>query len=251
MKRWIGTAVICMNEKNEFLMVLQGKVNEEKRWSVSSGGQEEGEELEECCVREVWEETGYEVEVIDKLCEKKGITYGVPVHVYYYMVKLIGGNMKIQDPDELIHEIDEVKKLSLSFPEGYDLLYKYTNKKEVFKHFLFYCIQDKKSGTITKLAPAVKSIDKLAIVPSTGPISNAFDVPVPFALVPSIIPFASAVLIRHMRMSVGPSNAPVKAVNTTKTAVNCDMPPIISEIAIAIGVVTMCGAKLCSIVESI
>lgn len=46
------------------------------------------------------------------------------------MVKLIGGNMKIQDPDELIHEIDEVKKLSLSFPEDYDLLYKYTNKKE-------------------------------------------------------------------------------------------------------------------------
>ena len=123
-----------MNEKNEFLMVLQGKVKEEKRWSVPSGGQEEGEELEECCVREVWEETGYKVEVINNLCEKEGITYGVPVHVYYYFVKLIGGNMKIQDPDELIHEIDwkgihEVKKLSLSFPEDYELLYKYTNKK--------------------------------------------------------------------------------------------------------------------------
>ncbi|QWG46023.1 NUDIX domain-containing protein [Bacillus mycoides] len=123
MKRWIGTAAICMNEKNEFLVVLQGKVNEEKRWSVQSGGQEEGEELEGCCVREVWEETG--------------ITYGVPVHVYYYMVKLIGGNMKIQDPDELIHEIDEVKKLSLSFPEGYDLLYKYTNKKKCLNTFFF------------------------------------------------------------------------------------------------------------------
>ncbi|QWG34627.1 NUDIX hydrolase [Bacillus mycoides] len=123
MKRWIGTAAICMNEKNEFLVVLQGKVNEEKRWSVPSGGQEEGEELEGCCVREVWEETG--------------ITYGVPVHVYYYMVKLIGGNMKIQDPDELIHEIDEVKKLSLSFPEGYDLLYKYTNKKKCLNTFFF------------------------------------------------------------------------------------------------------------------
>ncbi|MGQ0416846.1 LrgB family protein, partial [Bacillus sp. HC-TM] len=30
-------------------------------------------------------------------------------------------------------------------------------------------------------------MDKLAIVPSTGPISNAFDVPVPFALGPSLI----------------------------------------------------------------
>ncbi|MGE7870337.1 NUDIX hydrolase [Bacillus paramycoides] len=134
MKRWIGTAAICMNEKNEFLMVLQGKVDEEKRWTVPSGGQEEGEPLEECCVREVWEETGYEVEIIEKLCEKKGVTYGVPVHVHYYIVKLIGGNMKIQDPDELIHEIDwkgidEVKELPLSFPEDQELLNKYINEK--------------------------------------------------------------------------------------------------------------------------
>ncbi len=56
-------------------------------------------------------------------------------------------------------------------------------------------------------------MDKLAIVPSTGPISNAFDVPVPFALVPNIMPFASAVLMRHIRIRDGPSNAPVNAVN--------------------------------------
>lgn len=103
---------------------------------------------------------------------------------------------------------------------------------------------------MTRLAPAVRSMDKLAIVPSTGPISNAFEVPVPFALVPSIIPFAMAVLIRHMRIRKGPKSAPVNAVSTTNTAVNCDIPPIISEIAIAIGVVTMCGAKLCSSDES-
>ena len=81
--------------------------------------------------------------------------------------------MKIQDPDELIHEIawkriDEMKELTLSFPEDYEILNKYINKKQVCKHLLFQCIHDKKSGTITKLAPAVKSIDKLAIVPSTG-----------------------------------------------------------------------------------
>ncbi|PEK22795.1 DNA mismatch repair protein MutT [Bacillus pseudomycoides] len=53
MKRWIGTAAICVNEKNEILMVLQGKKEEPKRWSVPSGGQEEGETLEECYIREV------------------------------------------------------------------------------------------------------------------------------------------------------------------------------------------------------
>ncbi|KFN03834.1 NUDIX hydrolase [Bacillus clarus] len=132
MKRWIGTAAICINKKNEILMVLQGKEDEEKRWSVPSGGKEEGETLEEYCVREVWEETGYHVEVVDKIYEKKGITYGVPVHVHYYFVKQIGGNMNIQDSDEFIHEIDwkrmdEIKALLLAFPEEYELLCKYIN----------------------------------------------------------------------------------------------------------------------------
>ncbi|WP_243523619.1 NUDIX hydrolase [Bacillus pseudomycoides] len=135
MKRWIGTAAICVNEKNEILMVLQGKKEEPKRWSVPSGGQEEGETLEECCIREVWEETGYEVKIINKIYEKKGVTYGVPVHVHYYLVKQIGGFMNIQDPDGLIHEIDwknvnELRDLSLAFPEDYELLVRYINGTE-------------------------------------------------------------------------------------------------------------------------
>ncbi|MGX5387264.1 hypothetical protein [Bacillus thuringiensis] len=89
MERWIGSAAVCVNEKNEVLMVLQGK---------------------------------------------EGITYGVPVYVHYYFVKQIGGNMKIQDPDELIHEIawkriHEVEQLCLAFPEDYELLYQYINKE--------------------------------------------------------------------------------------------------------------------------
>ncbi|PEK61586.1 NUDIX hydrolase [Bacillus wiedmannii] len=134
METWIGCAAVCINEKNEVLMVLQGQKGEEKRWSVPSGGLEKGETLEECCIREVWEETGYNVEVVNKIYEKEGITYGVPVYVYYYVVKKIGGSMKIQDPDELIHEIawkriDEMKELTLSFPEDYEVLNKYINKK--------------------------------------------------------------------------------------------------------------------------
>lgn len=134
MERWIGCVAVCINERNEVLMVLQGQKGEEKRWSVPSGGLEKGETLEECCIREVWEETGYNVEVVNKIYEKEGITYRVPVYVHYYVVKKIGGSMKIQDPDELIHEIawkriDEMKELTLSFPEDYEILNKYINKK--------------------------------------------------------------------------------------------------------------------------
>ncbi|MCH5475568.1 NUDIX hydrolase [Bacillus cereus] len=134
MERWIGSAAVCVNERKEVLMVLQGKEEEEKRWSVPSGGLEKGETLEECCIREVWEETGYNVEVVNKIYEKEGITYGVPVYVHYYFVKQIGGNMKIQDPDELIHEIawkgiHEVEQLCLAFPEDYELLCRYIDKE--------------------------------------------------------------------------------------------------------------------------
>ncbi|MBO1580977.1 NUDIX hydrolase [Bacillus sp. XF8] len=132
MKRWIGAAAICVNEKNEILMVLQGKKDEPKRWSVPSGGQEEEETLEECCIREVWEETGYHVEIINKIYEKKGVTYGIPVYVHYYLVKQIGGSMNIQDPDGLIYEIDwkdvhELREISFAFPEDYELLLRYVN----------------------------------------------------------------------------------------------------------------------------
>ncbi len=45
-------------------MVLQGAPDEEKRWSVPSGGQEQGESSEDCCIREVFEETGYLAEIM-------------------------------------------------------------------------------------------------------------------------------------------------------------------------------------------
>ncbi|MEB8774661.1 NUDIX hydrolase, partial [Bacillus cereus] len=36
MERWIGSAAVCVNERKEVLMVLQGKEGEAKRWSVPS-----------------------------------------------------------------------------------------------------------------------------------------------------------------------------------------------------------------------
>ncbi|MGG0237779.1 NUDIX hydrolase [Bacillus rhizoplanae] len=132
MKRWIGAAAICINNNKEVLMVLQGKREEEKRWSVPSGGLEKGETLEECCIREVWGETGYHIEVIEKVHEKTGVTFDIPVHVHYYVVKVVGGERKIQDPDGLIYRIEwkplqELKNIPLSFPEDYELLQRYVN----------------------------------------------------------------------------------------------------------------------------
>ncbi|PGL71418.1 NUDIX hydrolase [Bacillus sp. AFS055030] len=134
MEKWIGAAGICINLKGQILMVLQGRPDEKKRWTVPSGGLEKNESIEECCKREVLEETGYEVEVIKQLLIKEGISYGFQVEVHYFEVEIIGGDAKIQDPDQLIYEIawksvDEIFELELSFPEDRNLLIDLINKK--------------------------------------------------------------------------------------------------------------------------
>jgi ADP-ribose pyrophosphatase YjhB (NUDIX family) len=117
---WTGSAAVCVNERNEVLMVLQGKPEEEKRWSVPSGGRLPGESFEDCCRREVWEETGYEVEPREELFVKNGV-------VHYLRAVLIGGSRVFQDPDELIYDIAwkslaEVRELELCFEEDREFL---------------------------------------------------------------------------------------------------------------------------------
>ncbi len=105
MSNWKGAAAICINENNELLMVAQEKPNHPELWSVPSGGLEGGETFEECCVREVLEETGYEVEILGQVHEYDTVTYGVDVHIKYFAVQLVGGEKKLQDPDNLIVDV--------------------------------------------------------------------------------------------------------------------------------------------------
>ena len=136
MKKWCGSSGICINENGELLMVLQGKPAEEKAWSVPSGGKEKNETFEECCVREVKEETGYDVEVVEELKVKNGIYEDISIsyEVHYFLVKIVGGERKIQDPDNLIYDISwktvyELEALELSFPEDKDFLMDCINER--------------------------------------------------------------------------------------------------------------------------
>lgn len=126
---WEGASCICQND-GKLLMVLQGTPEEEKRWSVPSGGLEIGETLEDCAIREVWEETGYVVKIKEKLHIKEGISFGIQFKVQYFSAEIVGGSPIIQDPDGLIYDIrwvsfEELKLLNLSFPEDRELLMNY------------------------------------------------------------------------------------------------------------------------------
>jgi ADP-ribose pyrophosphatase YjhB (NUDIX family) len=133
MKKWIGSAGVCI-ENGKLLMVLQGTPEEEKRWSVPSGGQEHGERSEECCIREVLEETGYLAEIIRPLFVKETEFS----EVSYFEIKIAGGSPVIQDPDGLIYDIswvgaEELKRIPLSFPEDRDFLLKLFGKHELLE----------------------------------------------------------------------------------------------------------------------
>ncbi|WP_227396191.1 NUDIX hydrolase [Jeotgalibacillus aurantiacus] len=122
MKSWQGAAGVCVNEKNELLMVLQAAPGEDKKWTVPSGGKELTETFEECCVREIFEETGYTTKIQSFLHTKETRFDDVDVLVHYYTVKCTGGSAVIQDPDELIYDIawksaGEIGQLTLAFPE--------------------------------------------------------------------------------------------------------------------------------------
>jgi ADP-ribose pyrophosphatase YjhB (NUDIX family) len=127
MKVWIGAAAVCMNSRKQLLMV-QGKDLIE--WAVPSGGLEENETLEQCCVREVKEETGYDVEVVKQIFVKsKETSSGIKVTTHYFEVKVVGGQLRIEDPDGIVHNVgwkslEELMECKHAYPEDRDFLIK-------------------------------------------------------------------------------------------------------------------------------
>jgi ADP-ribose pyrophosphatase YjhB (NUDIX family) len=131
---WKGASALCMNE-GRLLMVSQGKEEEDKRWSVPSGGLEERVTLRECCKREVWEETCYEVDVGKHLYTKWGCEGSISTTIHYFEVQVVRGAATLQDPDQLIHRIEwislnELKEIPLCFPEDLSILEAYMSKKQ-------------------------------------------------------------------------------------------------------------------------
>src|SRR5262245_45730378 len=73
----IGTSAVILDAAGN--KVLLTRRTDNGRWCLPGGALDPGESLEECCVREVWEETGLQVRVVRLI----GI-YSTPHRVTYY-----------------------------------------------------------------------------------------------------------------------------------------------------------------------
>ncbi|WP_064093449.1 NUDIX hydrolase [Rossellomorea aquimaris] len=130
MKEWLGAAAVCLNEQDEILVV---RGYDSPGWEVPSGGIEIGETPEQCCEREVKEETGYDVKVVDHLHTKKTKIQEIKVTTYYFKTEVKGGSLGINDPDKTIAEakwvsISEFLTLKHAYPEDTPYIEKWMKK---------------------------------------------------------------------------------------------------------------------------
>ena len=95
--------------------------------------------------------------------------------------------------------------------------------------------------TVIHAARIIANVEKVA---SCSPISIAFDVPTPWAPIPSARPFAMDDFNAKNLIAYGPMIPPITPVNITKTVVKVGRPPISSDTSMAIGVVIDLGIML-------
>ncbi len=130
MQEWFGAAAVCINDQGDLLMIR----NESDEWAVPSGEIEKGETPEMCCVREVMEETGYQVAIEKPLFVKDQDVNGMNVTTYYYEVNVVDGMLSLDDSEEDVKEIewktiDEVEGISHAYPEDAAYLTNYLYEK--------------------------------------------------------------------------------------------------------------------------
>jgi len=102
-KRVDVTYVLLFDEKCDKVLMVKNKGNASSYYTLPGGAVELGETLEEAAIREVKEETGFDVEidhifsVSEVLFEEKGH------HVVFFTFrgKILGGEVKISMPEEI------------------------------------------------------------------------------------------------------------------------------------------------------
>ena len=99
----IKVVIGIINKDDKILMIKRAKKEGELEWVFPGGKVEENETEEEACIREVFEETGIHVVVVDKIGER--IHPNTNMNITYFLCKYVGGNIKILNYDEVL-EID-------------------------------------------------------------------------------------------------------------------------------------------------
>lgn len=88
-----------VNKDNKLLMVERAKKEGNLVWAFPGGKVEEGETIYDACVREVLEETGVNVSIIDNIGTRKHPD--TDILITYLLCNYISGEINISHPEEI------------------------------------------------------------------------------------------------------------------------------------------------------
>lgn len=112
----LRSQAIIVRNNNQILMVRQRTDRGKLVWSYPGGGIEQGETPEEACIREVKEETGYEITLHGRMSEIK--------HKHTYRAEIIGGTLSLDKTKPYNQEIVEVDWIDLQDEDKFDSITK-------------------------------------------------------------------------------------------------------------------------------
>ncbi|TDM50942.1 NUDIX hydrolase [Macrococcoides goetzii] len=116
MKTWNGASVIVIN--NNKLLIVKSK--SEQKWSIPTGGIEKEETSEEAAIREVFEETGYSITILNHIKTTSKLVKEYKVTVDYFLGVVHSEEMVFNDPDD---KIEEIKWITISEYDDIDWMY--------------------------------------------------------------------------------------------------------------------------------
>jgi len=111
---WVGIVAGCLVEKDgKYLLVQEKQPKVYGLWNLPAGYVDKGEQIKDAAKREVLEETGFEVKVLDEIDIYHEST-GRPVK-HIFKAEISGGKLKKQN-DEILDiqwmSFDEIEELS-------------------------------------------------------------------------------------------------------------------------------------------
>ncbi len=89
-----------INKDNKILMIKRAKNEGNLLWAFPGGKVEEGENKEEACIREIYEETGIKVQIQKILGER--IHPDTEVKITYFLCNYLSGQITIMDKTEIL-----------------------------------------------------------------------------------------------------------------------------------------------------
>mgnify|MGYP005799612433 FL=1 len=117
-------ASCCVKDNDRILLVQENKNEVKGLWDLPGGKVKPTESIEQAAIREIMEETGYNIELDSLLLIQNYITLKGELLIIYFNAKLLNKEQKEYKKEEIKNvrwfTIDEIKKISKKEIRGRD-----------------------------------------------------------------------------------------------------------------------------------